>query len=108
MRHYRLAAALLPLILFSMPAAASDDSKRGVDTDRVSVSYADLNLDSEAGAARLYSRFKHAAEEFCGINFIHVYRELSYTRKARQCYADTLDEFVAKIDSELVEKLHSS
>jgi UrcA family protein len=77
------------------------------DTDRLTVSYADLDIGKKAGAAVLYARFKDAAEKFCGMNYIHTYRSVHFTRKARECYKATLDKFVAKVDSEIVTSLHT-
>lgn len=107
MRQKSLAAGLLLFILFSAMASASATPPADKDVDLVRVSYADLDIEKEAGAAKLYSRFRNAAKKFCGVDYIHVYRELGYTRKSRECYAATLDALVAKMDSELVNELHS-
>lgn len=107
MRLPRLAAGLLLTTLVSVTASASGTPPGSDDADVIRVSYADLDIDKEQGAAKLYSRFKNAAREFCGVDYIHIYRELGYTQKARECYAATLDELVSKTDSELVKALHS-
>jgi UrcA family protein len=36
------------------------------DKPTVTVRYSDLNLDTQAGAAALYQRIRHAAEQVCG------------------------------------------
>lgn len=107
MRQLNTAAVPLLFILFSATACASATPFQGDDADLIRVSYADLDIDKESGAAKLYSRFENAARKFCGVDYILVYRELDYARKSRECYSRMLDELVSKMDSEFVKELHS-
>ena len=58
-----VAVATLGIAFFAAGARA-DDAQVGVPTRKVS--YADLNLDTEAGAKVLYQRIRDAAERVCG------------------------------------------
>ena len=96
-------AAGIALCIVAVPAMAADrhDSK-------IRVSYKDLNIHSEAGAKVLYARLKRASEEACGSDQYIETRSLRLTRLAQQCYAETLDIMVGKVDSAELEKLHTS
>lgn len=107
MRQLSMLASLLLCATFLATTAASATPHNANDTERLRVSYADLDIGKKAGAAALYSRFKDAAERFCGMNYIHTYRSVHYTRKARECYMATLDELVAKVDNDIVTELHT-
>ena len=63
MKSYSL-AALAALSLTTTPALARPVQTDG-DTKRTTVSYADLNLLTDAGQAELMARIRHAAEAVC-------------------------------------------
>jgi UrcA family protein len=56
------AVAVVALTSYVGLARASDLGERPALT----VHYSDLNLDTQAGAAALYQRIRHAAEQVCG------------------------------------------
>jgi UrcA family protein len=56
------AVAVVALTSYVGLARASDLNERPALT----VHYSDLNLDTQAGAAVLYQRIRHAAEQVCG------------------------------------------
>ena len=56
------AVAVVALTSYVGLARASDLDERPALT----VHYSDLNLDTQAGAAALYQRIRHAAEQVCG------------------------------------------
>lgn len=71
MKTQFLIAPLLTLaVAFGAPALASAApvvQTRDSDTGQVTVSYADLNLNSAAGQARLKMRIRQAARTVCGL-----------------------------------------
>ena len=73
----------------------------------VRVSFADLDIHSQAGAKKLYARLKSASEEVCGLESYGVSRSLASRRYALSCYNETLDELVQEIDSAALIKAHS-
>ncbi len=74
----------------------------------VQVSYADLDLSSEAGLVTLYKRIKGAADRACGPQ--HSYRDagsLQQLRDNKQCYNDVLSELVAKVNNARLDEIHA-
>jgi UrcA family protein len=57
------AAAAMSLTSLTQVAQASEVAN---DRPALTVRYSDLNLDTQAGAAALYQRIRHAAEQVCG------------------------------------------
>ena len=55
-------ALVLAAASLAVPAAAGEASK-----GRASVSYSDLDLDTEAGRVELGKRFEQAARDMCGV-----------------------------------------
>jgi UrcA family protein len=60
-----LFAAVAAVSLASM-AQMAQAADAGNDRAALTVHYSDLNLDTPAGAAALYQRIRHAAEQVCG------------------------------------------
>lgn len=77
------------------------------ETERVTVSFADLNIHSVAGAKVLYSRLKAASESVCAVESYRELGSLSRVADAETCFVDTLDEAVAEIDSAALRRIHS-
>ena len=103
----------IPLVLMALLATAlaapvaTVAAPSQIDNDRITVSYADLNIHNEAGAKALYARLQNASKAACDYA---PYRELGSLERAQKvatCYADTLDEFVSKIDSAALKKIHA-
>ncbi len=78
------------------------------DDSAVTVSYADLNIQNTAGARVLYSRLHRASKSVCSLESYRELGSLSRVSQAEQCYTETLDEAVAKIDSDALKKIHTS
>jgi len=100
--------SLLLLLGISVPAVGMAAAPSQIDDASIKVSYADLNIQSEAGARVLYTRLKRASEEVCGIQSHVINGSLSATLRARTCFRETLEASVEKIDSDALTKIHSS
>jgi UrcA family protein len=104
--HIRLSfaslAALAAIACGSAPASAGDEYV----THSVKVSFADLNLSSEAGAATLYQRIRGAARTVCSPN--PGERPPERYRDWKQCYETAINNAVGKVNSPLLSALHSS
>ena len=87
-RKTRLSTLLL--LGIALPAAAMAATPSQIDDAAVKVSYADLNIQSEAGARVLYTRLKKASEEVCGIQTHVIDGSLAATLRARACFRETL------------------
>ena len=98
---------VLLLIGIALPAIGSAAAPSQIDTVSVKVSYADLDIHSQAGARVLYSRLKRASEEVCGIKPHVVNSSLAATTRARSCLRDTLEASVEAIDSDALTDIHT-
>jgi UrcA family protein len=97
----------LLVIGVAVPAIGLAATPSQLDDVSIRVSYADLNIQSEAGAKVLYSRLKRASEQACGIQSHVINGSLVATLRARNCFRDTLEASVEKIDSEALTEIHS-
>lgn len=100
---------LSPLLLLGMaiPATGIAAAPKHINDASIKVSYADLNIQSEAGARVLYARLKRASEEVCGIQTHVINGSLAATLRARTCFQETLEASVEKIDSDALAEIHS-
>ena len=96
----------LAFATFALPAAAASPSQ--FDDTRISVSFADLNIDNEVGARTLYGRLQQASASVCNMESFRELGSLAAVAKAEACYNETLDKAVAKIGSTTLSKIHSS
>jgi UrcA family protein len=99
---------LVLAIGITIPAVGSAAAPSQIDGDAVKVSYADLDIDSRAGAKALYSRLKRASAHVCGIESYTTVRSLSVRRTARDCYLETLEGSVREIGSDVLAEIHAS
>jgi len=105
-RSFLLGAAVA---LFAIPVVGAatpqvNDSAENV----VSVSYADLNVSSEAGLASLYSRLRGASSAACGPQYsIRDAGSLRQLNENRACYDEVLSKLVAKFDSDKLDAIHA-
>ena len=81
------AAALGAATVFAVPAAAQST---------VAVKYADLDLTTSAGQARLERRIDRAVREVCGMDETNVGTRLP-SDEAEQCYAETKVRIQAQV-----------
>ena len=99
-------ASALALAAIALPAAAATPTQ--FDDSRISVSFADLNINNEAGARVLYGRLQAASESVCSMDSYRELGSLARVAEAEACYEETLDKAVAKIGSDMLSKIHSS
>lgn len=108
MKAIRLGVTALLVIAFLSSQGAIADVPGKSDTNRIKVSFADLNIHNTAGAKVLYARLQDASAEACNVEPYHTIGSIDRFAKAKQCYDDTLDRFVSKIDSNTLKRLHAS
>ena len=84
---------LLPLVALAASGLATAATS---DTRSIVVRYGDLNLNSEAGKARLHKRLRNAAESVCGLADTRV---LVLRDVHDQCVAEALSNSVAAVAS---------
>jgi len=75
-----------------------------IESPKASVSYADLNLESEEGVRVLYRRLQHATKEVCSPK-ITLSPFANY--QASSCYRHTLSDAVDKVNNEGLTRIHA-
>ena len=95
-----LAAAPITMLASVAPAHESADAPA-----HLAVSYADLNLDSDAGTAVLYMRLKQAARQVCGD---WDTRDLSRGLAATACINKAMSHAVARVNSPMLTSLYEA
>jgi UrcA family protein len=91
-----------------LPLAGYAAAPHQLDDVSVKVSYADLNIDNEAGAKVLYWRLQSAAEQVCESGSHLKLGSLAASARAKECYLETLDKAVAEIDHDNLTRIHES
>jgi UrcA family protein len=107
--HRRAAARLLTAVagaalLASGSAFALGPGKEA--SERLPVSYADLDLAHEDGARALLGRIESAAERVCGT--VSIREGVRRYQEARRCFDAAVDEAVRLVDSDQLERVHGS
>ena len=115
---FAVAALLAPGVVYGDDAKAIKDTSDidthiyaigdaiNIEKRSVKVSYADLNLNNEKGAAVLYRRLQVASESVCDVRLARDQRSMTWMRIADDCYESALSEAVDTIGSELLLSLH--
>jgi UrcA family protein len=96
------------LFAISAPAIASTGTDNELKGRAVKVSYADLNLQKEAGVKVLYRRLQQASKKACGVETFRNAGSLSEAAEMQRCYQNSLTSSVAKVNSPLLTKIHES
>jgi len=99
-------AAIVALAL-GAPSIAAAEAGADIKGTSKKVTYADLNLDKEAGAIVLYQRLQIAARQVCGGRTLALKGSLREAAEKNACYQDTLDAAVNRIDNQTVNDLHA-
>jgi len=89
------AAAVLLVGSWQFDAAAAD-APSSAEVKQTTVRFADLNVDHPAGAAVLYQRIRHAAQDVCGEPQLPGSKFIA--RAWRSCMADAINRAVAVVD----------
>lgn len=108
MKKFRWVVAACLAVTLCAPVSALADKGSKVEKQTVRVSYNDLNIHSPDGAKRLYARLKRASEIVCGVDSYLRVGSLRRVMKSKQCYRETLDRTVERINIEALERLHNS
>lgn len=106
--------ALITLIVFGMAGMAVADpveeiqviGKANVDVKTVKVTFGDLRVDNEQGAAALYRRLQQASRMVCDVTASQYTRLPEITGESKRCYQTALAQAVERLDNGLVTKIH--
>ena len=78
-----------------------------IEGPKASVSYADLNLESEEGVRVLYRRLQHASREVCSPKSLKITRSPFINYQVRGCYRHTLSDAINKVNNEGLTRIHA-
>jgi UrcA family protein len=95
-------ATIATTAFLNLPAQAEAVDPR---VPQVTVSYADLDLKTDAGVQALYRRLKKAALQVCSAYEDYM---LKGSRKQRACYDEALAGSVAKVNVDSLSALHKN
>ena len=101
-----LAVSIIALAL-GAPSVAVAEADAGLKGTAKKVSYSDLNLDKEVGAAILYQRLRIAARQVCSVRTHTLKGSLHEAAARKVCYVDTLDAAVSQLDNQYMNNLHA-
>ena len=105
-RKLLVASAILVMAVPAMAGASSFINDEGELVVRVS--YADLNLSTEAGLVALYKRLQGASSAACGPQrSLRVAGSLGRLISNKQCYKDLLSKLVVKVDNAKLDEIHA-
>lgn len=96
--------ALSATLALGMAACGQSAAAQTPDTVSVKVSYADLNLSTEAGAKAMLQRIRTAAKKICGAEMDDPIERLY---EYKPCVNGTTDRAVAQFGNPIVTALNS-
>ncbi len=111
---FKSLVATFVIIVLGGPAVVLADTISYFEVGKASVSYADLNLESEEDVRVLYRRMQRASSDVClggslWRSHIMKARQLGLIpqRPSRQCYREALSNAVDKLDNEDLTRIHA-
>ncbi len=108
---FKSLVATIVVIVLGGPAVVLASTSSHLETNKATVSYADLNLENEEGVRVLYQRLQHASKEVCGVASLKIPRAIlaknARRRAVRRCYLKTLSNAVDKFDNEDLTRVHA-
>jgi len=104
-RKLLIASAVVILSIPAIAGAVPHVNDAGQLVARVS--YADLDLSSEAGLLILYRRLQSESRSACGPRNYRQAGSLQQLRDNKQCYNDLLSKLVAKVNNARLDEIHA-
>ena len=103
----RLVATFVVIVLGSPAVVLADTTSYIVESPKTTVSYADLNLESEEGVQVLHRRLQDASRNVCSAKSLKIARSIFVQYQTSACYRKTLSNAVEKFDNEDLTRLHA-
>ncbi len=104
---FKSLAATFVVMVLGGPAVVLANTSIDIEDGKVSVSYADLNLENEQSVRVLYGRLQRASKEVCGSGSLRRGGSIIMKSSALRCYRITLSNAVDKIDNEDLSRIHA-
>lgn len=111
MKKSKLVKSLLTtvvIVALGAPTIASAGDRGELKGVSMKVSYADLSADNEKDAKALYARLKQAAKTVCDHRRLSIAGSAGRMAELGRCYTEALSAAVAKVDNDLLTKIHNS
>ena len=102
-----LVATFVVIVLGGPAVVLADTPSIFVEGPKTTVSYADLNLESEEGVQVLYRRLQHASSEVCSPRSLNNGLSIFVRYENRACYRHALSNAVDKFDNEDLTRIHA-
>jgi len=97
---------VIPILAAVVSSAATGSPTHADEPPRITVSYADLNIESAAGLKALYGRLQTAAQNAC--RPVDDGRRSPGNFRFWACYTATLDSAVTKVNKPSLTAMHYS
>ncbi len=108
LKLFKSLVATFVVIVLGGPAVVSAHTPSNfAEGPKTTVSYADLNLESEEGVRVLYRRLQLASREVCSPKAQKNIRSPYVNYESRACYRHTLSNAVDKFDNEDLTRVHA-
>ncbi len=104
---FKSLVATFIVIVLGGPAVVLASTSSHLETNKATVSYADLNLENEQGVRVLYRRLQRASREVCGVTSLQIVGSLNFLSKTKQCYRKSLSNAVDDIDNDDLTRIHA-
>jgi UrcA family protein len=101
-RSTLIAAAIVTALISSFSAVCN--AADAADVPKAIVKYADLDVSTSQGAAKLYSRIRFASEAVCS----PVDRDLASTFRREQCMKQAIAGAVAKVNQPALSAVYAA
>ncbi len=99
--------AIFVVIILGAPAVVLAGTPGDFQGAKVTVSYADLNLETEKGVQTLYRRLQRASKEVSGFKSLRKVGSLRRMQETRQYYRETLSNAVESFNNEQLSEIHA-
>ena len=113
LKLFKSLVATFVVIVLSGPAGVLADTISYIEVGKASVSYADLNLESEESVRVLYRRLKRVSNKLCSAappkvaGLLPVIHQLGNTQETRRCYRESLSNAVERFDNDDLTRIHA-
>ncbi len=104
---FKSLVATFVVIVLGGPAVVLAGTPSDFKVAKVTVSYADLNLESEKGVQTLYKRLQRASKEVSGFRSLTTVGDVGRFRKMRQSYNEALSNAVESFNNERLSEIHA-
>ncbi len=103
-----LVATFVVIVLGGPAVVSAHTPSNFAEGPETTVSYADLNLESEEGVRVLYRRLQLASREVCSPWSLKITRSVFVNYESSACYRRTLSNAVDKVDNEDLTRIHAA